>query len=184
MSGNIEGSVETSLAKQVEQQLQQGNLVIVIGPPASGKSWLVNQVMSPLSVIDRSTGIRSQDMERAQLFALVSDWSCIDSSDEDEDLFKPGLTAYEKWLVRTQPSVALDGVQLFRHRDVLELLRLATSCHTGVLISVQREECITEILAQSFRDAGKVATVYKLEHFDRVRGQPRWHSQAGEGAVR
>lgn len=184
MSGTIEGSVETSLPKQVEHQLQQGNLVIVIGPPASGKSWLVNEVMPSGSVIDRSSDIRSQDMERARLFALVSDWSCVDSSDEDGDLFKAGLTTHEKWLVRTQASVALDEAQLFRHRDILELFRLAISCHTGVLVAVQREECITEVLAQTFRDAGKLATVYELECFDDARGQPRWRCQTDERAVR
>ncbi len=93
----------------VEEELRNGNLVLVFGGPCTGKSWLINQLFDKQDVIDKSSyELRGVDA-KVSLELL-----------NNLERFK---------------ALAIDEIQLLDETEINEAVNLAVSNKAGLLIA-------------------------------------------------
>lgn len=134
----------------VERELENGNLVVLLGGPCSGKSWLIAQIFDNEDVIDKSTQ------------ALAGNQLPID------------LCARDKWSARTKKAVAVDEAQLLDQSAVLDVITMSASCQTGVVIASQQQSLIPNQVISSFLENGKKAVFIKMEFWEQEISMPKW----------
>lgn len=134
----------------LQRELKSANLVVLIGGPCSGKSWLIAQVVPNEAVIDKSIHALRGDNARVSLGAL------------------------DKWAARTQPSIAVDEVQLLDQRELFELITVSVSCRKGVVIATQQECLIPKQVISEILNHGKQVVFIKMHYWNSNMSLPKW----------
>lgn len=156
-TGALSASKELIRAKQpsllplIQGELNQGNLVILLGGICSGKSWLIAQLIDESSVVDKS------------MHQIKGDHSELSTE------------ALRDWAENTNSSIAVDEAQLFKAHELASIAKIALNSGKGILLATQQEQVIPIEILQSFTSAGKEVLFLSLEHWKKSKQPlPTW----------
>lgn len=141
---------EPKLVALVKKDLQKGNLVVLLGGPCSGKTWLISQIFDDSSIIDKKH------------FALHDDFS------------KVTVGALDKWAARTKSSIAIDEIQLLKENELGEIASTVISCNKGLALAAQQEEFVPQSVLANFLNNGKRVTFYRFDFWKSGLELPTW----------